>query len=194
MEAKVNKSERRRMNALLQIALVRADQHRPETSQCYKVTHSQAFFYFESSEGAAVGIDSKESIVDLTDTNEAIIAQLVRAIAAANGESEHHFRSQLLDSVRVAAKAYPDQLRTILETARSFNQLSNINITTMSLMKLNVKRIPVDCIGLAMTVFFGRCGLKLIEVKQYKDASAVLVILLVWLAACLVALRKQNRL
>lgn len=120
MNTKVNQSAKRRMNALLNIALIQSGQFRPETSQIWKVTSTQAHFYFVSSEGSAVGVEDKDLIVDLTDSNESIIEELNSAISQANGESEHYFRKQVRDSVAVASKAYPTQLRSILNTAFSF--------------------------------------------------------------------------
>jgi hypothetical protein len=113
---------KRRMNALLQIALMRAvDLHsypRPEVAECYSVNErtDTASFYFDSAHGREVGNGELTLPIWIHEDNTEIISRLVDAIRRVTGVAEHHYRQQVRQSARVACQSFPADNRTILST------------------------------------------------------------------------------
>jgi hypothetical protein len=61
-------------------------------------------------------------------------------------------------------------------------------------MKLRIPfTLYADVLALMGLLFFGRCGRKFMELKEYGNATTVLALLALWLTVCLYFLRKQKR-
>ncbi|WP_080056825.1 hypothetical protein [Spirosoma aerolatum] len=122
MSTKVKKSQKRRMNALLQIAMMQAvhvhSYKRPEWAKCYNVNPltDTASFYFSSSHGAQVGNGECTLPIWIHEDNNEIIRRLVECIRNVTGEAEHNYRRQVRQAAQVALAAFPDQRQSIAQT------------------------------------------------------------------------------